>query len=418
MELHETLAQLRRDHGEATFRDADAFRGALDDYLDEGSASMGTINLLTDAVRLGAVESMVSMLDSGATAESAVDSAGRRLSRDRGSADIVGSQWACAVLGYALGRVPASMVSQLRPDAITAEPPRNEGGTAARPQTPPPHMSPPTSVAPSGQPAPPGPPAAPPHVSPPTHAPGPAYGSSYPTPPAGYGPPQPPKSKTGLIIGLVVAAVLVLVLGTVGVIALTGGDDGDDTDAGDDTTSDVTSGTTSDGSTSEAPTTDTTTDGPTSETAGALTITGSGYTYQLPSDEWTDVTADLADQSPTIDTVSAWGRAIETARANLLVETSSAFGAAEPSEVKDSWIDVVSGSTGATPEEIDPITIAGQETVGIELNWTNQHGIDIRQIAYLAIWDGQQYSITMTITQDDDEIEATFYDILDTWAWV
>ena len=48
MELHESLAQLARDHGESLFTEADAFRGALDDYLDEGSASTGTINLLTD----------------------------------------------------------------------------------------------------------------------------------------------------------------------------------------------------------------------------------------------------------------------------------------------------------------------------------------------------------------------------------
>ncbi len=96
MELHESLAQLARDHGESLFADADAFRGALDDYLDEGSASTGTINLLTDAVRLGALQAMVTMLDSGAGVEDAVDSAGQRLSRDRGSADVTGSQWACA----------------------------------------------------------------------------------------------------------------------------------------------------------------------------------------------------------------------------------------------------------------------------------------------------------------------------------
>ncbi len=416
MELHETLAQLRRDHGEATFHDADAFRGALDDYLDEGSASMGTINLLTDAVRLGAVDSMISMLDSGATAESAVDSAGRRLSRDRGSADVVGSQWACAVLGYALGKVPATMVAQLRPDAITAEPPRNEGGTAARPplsSPAPPHVSPPTHVTPAGPP--PGPPAAPPHVSPPSHAPGPAYGSSYPAPPAGYGSPQQPKSRAGLIIGLVVAAVLVLVLGTVGIIALAGGDG--DNDAGDDTSSDATSAATSGGTTTDAPTTGTTTDAPTTETAGSLTITGSGYTYELPSDEWQDVTEAVAGQAATIDTVAAWGRSIETARANLLVETSSAFGKTDPAEIKDDWIAIVSESTGAEPREIDPITIGGIEALGIELEWTNANDVDIRQVAYLTIWDGQQYSITMTITQDDSEIDGIYYDILDTWSW-
>uniref|UniRef100_UPI0015FFE892 hypothetical protein n=1 Tax=Nocardioides pelophilus TaxID=2172019 RepID=UPI0015FFE892 len=131
MELHESLAQLARDHGESLFAEADAFRGALDDYLDEGSASTGTINLLTDAVRLGALQAMVSMLDSGAGVEDAVETAGQRLSRDRGSADVTGSQWACAVLGYALGKVPVSLATRLRPDAYTAEAPAVAPSTGA-----------------------------------------------------------------------------------------------------------------------------------------------------------------------------------------------------------------------------------------------------------------------------------------------
>ncbi len=132
MELHDALAALARDHGQALFSDAGAFRGALDDYLDEGTASTGTINLLTDAVRLGALDGLLSMLDSGATSDSAVDTAGRRLARDRGSADVTGSQWAVAVLGYALGRVPEDMATRLRPDARTAD-----AGPSAPPAGPP-----------------------------------------------------------------------------------------------------------------------------------------------------------------------------------------------------------------------------------------------------------------------------------------
>ena len=147
MALHESLRQLARDHGESLFAEADAFRGALDDYLDEGSASTGTINLLTDAVRLGALQGMVAMLDSGASVEDAVETAGQRLSRDRGSADVAGSQWACAVLGYALGRVPVSLAARLRPDAYTAEPPAAASGPTVQP---PPRPDPP---APTGWPS-------------------------------------------------------------------------------------------------------------------------------------------------------------------------------------------------------------------------------------------------------------------------
>ncbi|MBA3311070.1 MAG: hypothetical protein H0U28_13640, partial [Nocardioidaceae bacterium] len=54
MELHERLHALGVELGTGVFDDADSFRGALDDFLDEGSASTGDINLLVDAVRLGA----------------------------------------------------------------------------------------------------------------------------------------------------------------------------------------------------------------------------------------------------------------------------------------------------------------------------------------------------------------------------
>lgn len=123
MKLHESLADLARDHGHGLFRDAAAFRGSLDDYLDEGQASSGTINLLTDAVRLGALDGMLTMLDSGANPADAVESAGQRLARDRGSADVRGCQWAVAVLGFALGKVPESLVGGLDPEANTTSPP-------------------------------------------------------------------------------------------------------------------------------------------------------------------------------------------------------------------------------------------------------------------------------------------------------
>ena len=105
MELHESLYALGRSQGRELFNDADSFRGALDDYLDEDSASTGDINLLVDAVRLGAYQGMMSMLDSGADADRAVSEAGSRLARDRGSADVGGAMWALAVLGYATGKV-------------------------------------------------------------------------------------------------------------------------------------------------------------------------------------------------------------------------------------------------------------------------------------------------------------------------
>ncbi len=144
MELADAVADLVRIHGTVLLVEAQTFRGALDDYLDEATAPSGTVKLLTDAVELGALDSLVMMLDQGAEVRSAIDMVGDRLARDRGSADLAGSRWACAVLGYAVGRVPAEVEADLRSQVVlptstlptptttqrlsTADPPA-EGGT-------------------------------------------------------------------------------------------------------------------------------------------------------------------------------------------------------------------------------------------------------------------------------------------------
>lgn len=398
MELHESLAQLARDHGESLFTEADAFRGALDDYLDEGSASTGTINLLTDAVRLGALQGMLTMLDSGASVEDAVESAGQRLSRDRGSADVTGSQWACAVLGYALGRIPVSLAARLRPDAYTAEPP------AA------PALSEPTNVAvpiqsPTQQwPAPSSPSG--PASAPPSQPPAPyAYTAS-----PGYGTPQPPRNKSGagLIIGAIVAVVLLGVGAIVGIIALAG-DNGDDTAGDKSSETGAPTGTTSE-PTESASTTPVTTD-------PALTLQGTGYSYQLPNSDWNDLTSDTPDSTGTIDTIAAPGTSIGTARGNILVESSSAYGETDVDNLADQWKSVLSGSTGATPQDIGSRTIGGQEAVGVELKWTNDNNFKVHQVAYLVISGDEQYSITASFRQGDSGFRDTFDSVLETWVW-
>ena len=133
MELHERLYSLGEAFGSQVFDDPDSFRGALDDYLDEGAASTGDINLLADAVRLGAFRRMREMLANGATPMAAVDAAGELLSRERGSADVAGSRWACAVLGYATGDISGADVRQYRTNPSDLQDIR---GTNRRPTTP------------------------------------------------------------------------------------------------------------------------------------------------------------------------------------------------------------------------------------------------------------------------------------------
>lgn len=435
MELHESLAQLARDHGESLFTEADAFRGALDDYLDEGSASTGTINLLTDAVRLGALQSMLTMLDSGAGVEDAVETAGQRLSRDRGSADVAGSQWACAVLGYALGRVPVSLAASLRPDAYTADPPAasSGGSTAARPSVSPGYdPSEPTSIAEPGYspaqqwPAPTGQVPSSPALSAQGPSGHPGDASSHPqsaqfssaqrqsaqhggpaapyayTATPGYGSSPPKKSSSGLIIGAIAAVVVLGVVAIILIVTLSGGD-------GDDPTAEDSSASTSaseDDETSSTVTTD-----------PALTLQGTGYSYQFPNGDWKDLTADTPDTTGTIDTIAAPGDSLNTARGNILVETSSAFGTTDVNELVGDWKTQLTGSTGATPVDLGTRDIGGKEAVGVELKWTNANDFEVHQIAYLVVSGDEQYSITASFRQGDSGFKETYDSVLATWVW-
>lgn len=133
MELHERLDALRSALGAEVFEHPDNFRAALDDFLDEGSASTGEINLLVDAVRLDAYRRMIGMIESGAEPPAAVEAAGALLARERGSADLVGSRWACALLGYAVGRVSAAEVKRYETSPAAPATGATGAGTLANP---------------------------------------------------------------------------------------------------------------------------------------------------------------------------------------------------------------------------------------------------------------------------------------------
>jgi hypothetical protein len=230
MELHESLYALGLRLGREVFDDPDSFRGALDDFLDEDSATTGDINLLVDAVRLGAFSSMTSMIGSGAQVTAAVEEAGKRLARDRGSADVAGAQWACAVLGFAIGKVSDAEVRRYRTQHATPLPPSQPlpptqfPGQQAPPGVPP-TQRPGVPIS-GGQPTAAGPP-------PPAQ---PLYGQpgSGGVPPAHVNVPQhsswPPaqpvrKRKTWPILVAVVAVLAIIGGGAFAVIALQGDDD-------------------------------------------------------------------------------------------------------------------------------------------------------------------------------------------------
>jgi len=270
MELHDHLYSLGLQLGRGVFDDADGFRGALDDFLDEGAASTGDINLLVDAVRLGAFRSMTTMLDSGADAPRAIEDAGTRLARDRGSSDLASAQWALAVLGFAIGKVSDADVRRYR--SMQAGPQRPAGGAVPPPQstrlpsTPPAPPTPPTGLPPTGLPQtglpptglPPGSAQAPPtqvgtpqpHVSPvgsnyPGQPPAAPYAPQHQSGGAGFGgpagvppgpgsipgagswgaAPQQPKKKVWPILAAVVAVLAVIGGGITAFVISQNGDD-------------------------------------------------------------------------------------------------------------------------------------------------------------------------------------------------
>ena len=130
MEIHHAVRDVVARVGPGLLQDAESFRGVLDDVLDEDDAGVGDVNLLVDAVRFGAVDQLVRLLDSDADPALAAATVGAGFARQRGGADAHSASWACAVLAFAVGRVPDDVVRDLAArrasadtEAITPQPP-------------------------------------------------------------------------------------------------------------------------------------------------------------------------------------------------------------------------------------------------------------------------------------------------------
>lgn len=229
MALHDSLRDLVTVRGAGVVDEAEEFRGVLDDFLAEDEATLGELNLLVDAVRLGALRRVLDVMAHGAAPEAAVREAGAQLARDRGTDDPARSCWALATLCFALGRVDASMVRMFRGDAGTMSvpgPPAASGppaapvlsgpGTAERPQT---------QVLRDD--------AAPAQGSPPPAQPASPTVDVRPAPPAPYGGPVPPvipeerSSRAGVVLLVLLVALILGGLVAAGVILLQSDDDGE-----------------------------------------------------------------------------------------------------------------------------------------------------------------------------------------------
>ena len=228
MALHHSLRDLVSVRGAGVVDEAEEFRGVLDDFLAEDEATLGELNLLVDAVRLGALRRVLDVMAHGAAPEAAIREAGAALARDRGTDDPTRSCWALATLCFALGKVDESMVRTFLGDtgtmsvpgrpvdpSVPAPPPVISGPTTAeRPVTEllPDGAAAPATPAPSG----PGPGAAPP--------------TATPTPFGGPVPPVIPEqrsSRAGVYLLVVLVALLLGGLIATGIILLRSDDDED-----------------------------------------------------------------------------------------------------------------------------------------------------------------------------------------------
>ncbi len=188
MNLHELLRDLVTRQGPGVIDSAEVFRAALDDFLTEDEATTGELNLLVDAVRLGAVDRLLSILDHGGDPPAAVAEAGDLFARDRGTDDTPRCRWAVAVVGYGLGRIGAADV----PGA---------GVPGATSPTPPPPAS-----APQPPPAP--RPEAPATAAPPRTFPSTEHTSAHPPAPSPSVAPPPRRGGRAVLVVLLVAAVV------------------------------------------------------------------------------------------------------------------------------------------------------------------------------------------------------------------
>lgn len=216
----------------------------------------------------------------------------------------------------------------------------------------------------------------------------PPYGQSPDQPPYGQ---QPKRSRLPLIIGIAVAAIVVIGGGLFGAFALFGGDDnGDNGGSGD------------------------------AFEASSETVEGDGYSYPLPQD-WSDLTDDLdsAQTSAGIDTFAGEGDDVDQPQSNLLVEVDDLPGEIGFEDVRDQWQEnIASAMTEGEIDELDDITIDGEDAIGVRSTGENAAGVDVTQVAYLALVDDKAYTIALSYeTEDSDEYEGYLTGLLDEWSW-
>ncbi|MEJ7831607.1 MAG: hypothetical protein WKF79_01715 [Nocardioides sp.] len=229
-----------------------------------------------------------------------------------------------------------------------------------------------------------------------------------PPPYGGYPPVPPKKSRTGLIIGGLVGAVLLIgaVVGGV-LLATSGGDDSNDR------ASDSSSEDSTDSTEDSEPT-----DEPTDAAPAGPVLPGDGYSYELPV-EWTNVTDQVLATNPggAIDTVSSWGVDIPSGRANVITEKDNSGGVSDPEDLRSTWQANLESGVGVAPVPGEDTEIAGEKAITATLSSTNAEGLQIEQSAYLVVVGDSVYSIALSAEAGDTGAVDAFTKILESWSW-
>ncbi|QIX26025.1 hypothetical protein ncot_04960 [Nocardioides sp. JQ2195] len=214
-------------------------------------------------------------------------------------------------------------------------------------------------------------------------------------------PGRPSRTPLVALVAAVVAVALVCVAVVVALVLTLGGDDS--------------SPVADDPSSSVEPS-----DGPSSpRTPDASTVAGVGYSYLLPGG-WSDVSDDVegVGSGDAIDSVSAWGSQFQGARANFIVNVTPAGPSETPEDLADGWKEAMRKELDAQPHDIAGLVIDGQESVGVRFARTNEHGVEIVQVAHLVVNDGKAYTLGMSTTPErESDTDEALAQIVDSWVW-
>lgn len=245
--------------------------------------------------------------------------------------------------------------------------------------------------------------------------------------PLGHGPqgPQPPRRRTGLVLAVVAAVLLVAAAFTITLVVVGNDGEGEPGQASSsDATSDPTTEPTSSSGTPETsapteptgePTDETTTRTPTADGD----IVGEGYSYDLPAPGWRDASSEAKELAETIDTAIILGSSLDLSQSSIVVEALNSGFASSLEQLEAPWKRNLSSTDDATPVDIAETSIAGERAIGVRIDdRLNDAGDPIRQIAYLVLHEDRQYSIALSFPGSGDVTsQADFEEMLASWSW-